>query len=71
MPSALMLRLSLAKFSLPMTRNLPSVLNRITISPLKTSFDVYIEKILAPPVISMGDVNAAAKPFSPGFAFNA
>ena len=52
-----------------MTRNLPSVLNRMMTSPLKVSFDVYIEKILAPPVISIGEVNAARKPFMPGFAW--
>ena len=37
------LRLSAAKLSLPMTRNLPSVLKRMTISPLNTSFEVYME----------------------------
>ena len=36
----LMLMLSAAKLSLPMTRNFPSVLNRTTISPLNSSFDV-------------------------------
>ena len=37
---ALMLMLSAAKLSLPTIRILPSVLNRITTSPLKTSFEV-------------------------------
>ena len=53
---------------MPMTRNLPSVLNRTTTSPLKTALEVYMEYTLQPPVISIGDVNAAAKPFIPGLA---
>ena len=62
----MILRLPEAKFNLPMTRNFPSVLKRMIISPLKTSFEVYMLKIFAPPVINMGDVKAAVNPFFEG-----